>query len=138
LGDAVHSRLSEAPDRVASGRKFGLTLGVAFAVLAIVSQWRGHAVARAVFGASAAVLIACALAAPAALRGVERVWMRLAAVISRVTTPLFLAVVYFLVLTPFGVIRRRLGGNALIHRPDRGGFWLDRSQSPRSTLDRQF
>lgn len=137
LEKGIRPRLS-APYTAADGRRFGFTLGAALLVLAALASWRGHIVTRAVFGVFGIALAAAATLAPAMLESVERQWMRLSRAISRVTTPVFLAVVYFLVLTPMGVLRRLVGGNPLVHRGGPNAFWVDRSQSPRSSLYRQF
>lgn len=90
------------------------------------------------FAALGASLLIGALVAPAMLRPIDSAWMRLAHIVSRVTTPIFLAVVYFVVITPVGLLRRRLGSNPLVRRADGDGFWIDRTRSPRGSLDRQF
>ena len=41
-----------------------------------------------------------------ALRPVYRGWMRFGLLLSRVTTPLILGIVFFLVITPIGLVRR--------------------------------
>jgi hypothetical protein len=122
----------------AAGRKFGLTVGSAFTVLALIGRWRGHHTSFAVLGTLGVLLLVAALVVPTALGPVERVWMAAAHAISRVTTPIFMGVVYFIILTPVGFIRRAVGGNALAHRSGKDGFWSDRSRQPRSSLDRQF
>ncbi|MEP6990315.1 MAG: hypothetical protein ABJA80_05230 [bacterium] len=38
-----------------------------------------------------------------------------------------LALLYFIVVTPIGVVRRLLGGNPMIHRTGDMGYWQRRS-----------
>ena len=137
MANPVSARLSQ-PYTAAAGRKFGLTVGAAFAVLAAISWWRGHPTTVTVLGSLSGALILAALVMPAQLRVVERGWMKIAHALSRVTTPIFMGVVYFLVLTPVGLLRRRLGGNALKHRPGVHGFWFDRTTTPPGALERLF
>ncbi len=119
------------------GRKFAFTLTAAFGVLAAVAWWRGSERALVVFGALAGALAAAGLIIPGRLGPVERAWMGLAHAISRVTTPIFMGVVYFLVIAPVAILRRALGGNPLTaHRGDTG--WVDRQATPRGDLTRQF
>ena len=74
---------------------------------------------------------------PGRLGPVYRGWMGLAHAISRVTSPIFMSLVYFLVITPVGLVRRAIGGNPLrAHRGSTG--WVDRQGSPRGDLTRQF
>ena len=122
----------------AQGRKFGFTVGGALVVLGGIARWRGHPTTFVVLAALGAALILMALVAPAALGPVERTWMKLAHAISKVTTPIFMGIIYYLVLTPIGVIRRSLGHNGLVNRPGAMGLWGDRSATARSNLDRLF
>ena len=119
------------------GRKFALTLAVAFGALAGVVWWRESPRATLVFGAAAAAFVLGGLLVPGKLGPVYRAWMGFAYALSRITTPIFMAVVYFLVITPIAVMRRTLGGNPLrAHRGATG--WVDRQQAPRGDLTRQF
>jgi Saxitoxin biosynthesis operon protein SxtJ len=119
------------------GRKFAFTLAAAFGVFAGITWWRGGHTAPTVLGSIAAVFALAGLAVPAHLGPVQRAWMGLAHAISKVTTPIFMGVVYFLVITPVGLLRRTLGGNPLrAHHGETG--WVDRKESPRGDLTRQF
>lgn len=119
-------------------RKFGLTVGIAFGVIGGLFLWRGHGTAAAVLGSIGGALVAGGLVAPGALGPVERAWMGLAHILSKVTTPIFLGIVYFVVFTPVGLIRRTIGRHPLEHDEKDGGFWHDRGDSPRGDLERQF
>ena len=124
----------------AEGRKFGLTVGGAFLVLTAVTVWRGHSRTATVLGVIAGSLMIAGLAMPTHLGGVERAWMQLAHAISRVTTPIVTALMYFVVLTPVGILRRTFGRNPLVHEPGTAGFWRPRPKDGRRTrsLERQF
>ena len=93
----------------AEGRKFGLTVGLAFAAFGGLLWWRDKPTAATVLLALGGVLILAGLVIPTRLGPVERAWMALAHAISKVTTPIFMGIVYFVVLTPIGWIRRRRG-----------------------------
>ncbi len=122
------------------GRRFGLTVGGAFLVLAAVAWWRGRVPAAAVTGAIGATLALAGLIVPTHLGPVERAWMRVAHALSRITTPIVMAAMYFLVLTPVGAARRAFGGNPLEHEATDAGFWKRRPEGRRRTgsMERQF
>ena len=122
----------------AEGRKFGLTLAAAFGVLAAITWWRGREYAPIVLGAVAGFFLFGGLLVPTRLGPVQRGWMGLAHAISKVTTPIFMGVVYFLVITPAGVLRRLFGGNPLRSASGRASGWVDRRSNPRGDLTRQF
>jgi hypothetical protein len=96
--------MTRLPD--AELRKFGLTVGGVFAVLGVVSWWRGHDVAPKVLWTIGALLIAPGLVAPALLAPVQRAWMRLALVLGHVNTRIILTAVFYLVMTPIGFVMR--------------------------------
>jgi saxitoxin biosynthesis operon SxtJ-like protein len=130
----VPARLSRA-----EGRKFGLTVGIAFLALAGLLIWRAKPVGAAVAGTLGTLLVLGGLVIPTRLGPVERGWMRLAQVISRVTTPVFMAIVYFLVITPIGWIVRLAGHRPLVRTAADGSYWVSRRPGERqSTLSRQF
>ena len=105
MAERISTRLSAK-----EGRSFGLTVGGAFAVLGALLWWRGRShTLIGVFESVAVALMVAALLAPAHLGPVQRAWMKLAETISKVTTPIFMGIVYFVVVTPMGFIRRRLG-----------------------------
>ncbi len=134
LEAGIPARLSPS-----EGRRFGLTVGIAFLVLAAVLQfWRHKEIAAAVAGTLGVLLVLAALLAPTRLGPVERAWMGLARLISKVTTPIFMGVVFFIVITPIGLLMRLVGRKALVHREERGGFWMAPASGGRSDMERQF
>jgi hypothetical protein len=134
LDTGVPARLTPA-----EGRKFGLLVGGAFLLLGVLLWRRTHLTAAYVAATLAVALIVGGLAVPAQLGPVYRAWMALAKAISKVTTPVFMSVIFFLVLTPAGILVRLFG-----HRPltrSRGGpsYWQSRAPgSRRGDLDHQF
>jgi hypothetical protein len=109
-------------------RRFGLTVGGAFLLLALLSRWRGHTLPPLVLGAAGVLLVLPGLLAPRLLAPVERAWMRAAAVMGRVNTRIILTVVYYLVITPVGVVRRWLGDPLdRTMRDGRPSVWVRRS-----------
>jgi len=119
------------------GRRFGLTVGGAFVVLAGVSAWRGHTLPVLLLGALATALILGGLAVPTRMGPVHDAWMGLAHAISKVTTPIVMGIVYYLVITPTALLRRTLGSHPLRHPIRDGGYWVPRS-TPGGDLERQF
>jgi Saxitoxin biosynthesis operon protein SxtJ len=136
MAAGIPTRLSAA----AAGRRFGRTVGLAFVVLGGIAWWRGHPTTASVFGALGLSLLLAGLVIPAYLGPVERGWMALAHAISRVTTPIMMGVMYFVVLTPIGILRRTLGANPLHHVERNDTFWKPRPPNARrsASMERQF
>ena len=135
MATRVSARLTPA-----EGRRFGLTLGAAFLALAGLTLWRRHSLEAGAFAGLGGGLVAAALLVPARLGSVHRFWMALAAAISRVTTPVFLGLVYFVVLTPTGLVRRLAGRNRLARPSLSKSFWVARGVGARrrTDMERQF
>jgi hypothetical protein len=131
LADRIPARLTAA-----EGRQFGLKVGLAFLVLGGVAWWRGRMHVVAPFEAMGGLLILAGLVVPGALGPVFRVWMGLGHLMSKVTTPIFLGIVFYLVLTPVGLLMRLAGAPPL----PRSTGWVPRApdQRQRSDMQRQF
>jgi len=54
----------------------------------------------------AGLFLLCGLAFPSVLKHVFVLWMKFGHLLSRVTTPLILGILFYLVITPFGLVRR--------------------------------
>ena len=133
MATGVPTRLTPA-----EGRKFGLTVGIAFLVLTALVWWRGRMGAVYVLGSLGTLLVLAGLIIPARLGPVNRAWMGLAHLLSKVTTPIFMGIVYFVVLTPTGAIMRLLGRNPMKARTTEQGFWYRHNAEDHSDLKRQF
>jgi hypothetical protein len=135
MAKGIPARLTRA-----EGRRFGLTVGGAFMVLAGIGWWRDNQILMAITGTLGMAGILGGLAIPTRLGPVERAWMRLAHLISKVTTPIVMGVMYLGVLLPVGVLRRKLGGNPLVHGAHEGSFWHSRPAGARrsAAMQRQF
>ena len=97
-------------------RTFGLMVGGVFSVIGL---WpflaRGDSPriwAIAVGGA----LIGLGLAVPSSLKYVHRIWMKIGHVLGYINTRILLAVIFYGLITPMGVIMRLFGKDPM-HRP---------------------
>ena len=108
-------------------RKFGLTVGAAFAVLGAISWWRGHELPPRIMWTLAVLLIVPGAIAPGILGPVQRGWMAFATMLGHVNTRIILTVLFYLVLTPVGWIMR-LFRDPLDRslRDDRESQWVKR------------
>ena len=120
-------------------RKFGLLVGSAFLVLAAFLFWRQKPSAVVVgFTTLGGLLVILGLAVPKMLSAVYSGWMRFALLLSKVTTPILMGVIYFVLLTPIGLIMRAFGRNSL-RAGGNGTAWHTRAEGARgSALERQF
>ena len=139
--DGEFAVAARVPTRLtaAEGRRFGTTVGAAFLVLAGVLWWRGRLTTASVLAAVGGAFVLGGLLIPTRMGPVERAWMRMAHAISKVTTPVFMAAMYFVVITPVAYMRRGFGSNPLVHRAGQSGYWQPRpADARRSSMERQF
>ncbi|MFY9552840.1 MAG: SxtJ family membrane protein [Thermoanaerobaculia bacterium] len=111
-------------------REFGLLVGAI--VFAIASWWlyrgRHGMAARPLLLLGLSLMILGALF-PSSLRHPYRLWMALAEGISFVMTRVILAIVFFAIVTPIGLLRKAFGGDPLRRRSRTvESFWLPYSQ----------
>ena len=129
------SALLDAWRKAREGRVFALTLAGGFLFLAAVGFWRDAHRLVVISLTIALVSVLAALLVPGRLTPVSKAWMKVGEVIGRVTTPVLLAVIYYLIFTPIGVVRRLLAPR----RSSKGSNWHHRPPlPPPSRMERQF
>jgi polyferredoxin len=118
----------------ASDRGFGLTVGGLFLVLALWGFWRyGGAALTWAFVAVGVPLLLLGLISPARLAPLNRAWMRLGLLLSKIVTPVVMGAIFFLVVTPLGVLMRASGRDPLrLKRDAAPSHW--RIREPRGPL----
>lgn len=130
---------SNSTDFTASdGRRFAFPVGTAFLVLAGLFFWREHTLPFQITAGLGGTLWVLGAVIPGMLGPVYNAWMGMALAISKVTTPIFLGIVYFIVLTPTGLIMRLVGRKPMNHPLTDGGFWYTTEGRPKTDLRRQF
>ncbi|MEJ2320652.1 MAG: SxtJ family membrane protein [Gemmatimonadales bacterium] len=120
------------------GRRFAFAVGAAFAALGALLLWRGRERFAAVLLITGGLLFTAGLVIPTRLGPVERAWMGVAHAISKVTTPVFMTVTYFLVLVPVGLLRRAVARNPLRRDPASSSYWVRHESREAESLRRQF
>ncbi len=123
-----------------AGRRFGLTVGVAFLALGALLLWRDRELGAAIAGSVGGILALAGLVAPTRLGPIERGWMAFAHAISKVTTPIFMGIVYYVTVVPIGLGMRLFRRNPLTRDEADGGFWIAREpdDARRGGMHRQF
>jgi hypothetical protein len=76
----------------------------------------------------AAILIIIGLTVPMALQPVYKIWMRFGLALNKVTTPVILGLVFFLVITPTGLIRRLVSDDSMARKLDESDSYRIKSK----------
>lgn len=113
-----HEDLARAePAAIGSERGFAIVFCVFFGLVGAYQAWKGGAYGCWWFGA-AAVILAVGLARPRLLAPFNRAWTRLGLLLGRVMNPVVLGLMFFLVITPLGLLMRALGKRPIPLAPD--------------------
>ena len=124
------------------GRRFGLEIGIVAAIAGVLLVRRQHPALGVACLVLSAVLIACAWARPSALDPVARRWLAFATALARVSTPVVLAMLYFVVVTPMAILRRTFGKSPFRRDPGAASYWVTptrrTAEEQRARMERQF
>lgn len=124
-----------------SDRSFGFTFATVFGLVGAWMLWRSNEYFVAAIATAAAFLVV-ALAVPRLLHPLNVAWMRLAALLNRIVSPIVMGAIYFAVLTPVAVAMRLRGRDELRRRfePELSTYWIKRDPPgpDGSTFPRQF
>jgi hypothetical protein len=121
-------------------RTFGLTMFCALAVLGGVLVWRGRTAGFVLWGIGLAFVLV-ALVRPGMLASLYAYWMKLALVMGIVMSHVILAVLYYVVVTPTGLVMRALGKRPLTLKPETGleSYWVPKKGGqPRERYEKMF
>lgn len=127
--------------RSGSDRSFGLVFVAVFALLAVLAGARGSGWVW-VWGGASFVVLAVAVTVPRLLAPFNHLWMRFGLLLHRIVQPVVLGLLFFVTVTPIGLLMRLTGRDPLSRRfdPEAGTYWIAR-QPPGpapGSLDRQF
>ena len=125
-----------------SDRSFGLVFAAAFALVAFLPLLRAPHQPR---WWAALIAVAFALVAvlwPKRLAMLNRLWLQFGLVLHAVISPIVLALLFYGVIVPIGLLKRMFGNDSLRLQADRAAktYWItrDSSASALSSMKQQF
>jgi hypothetical protein len=125
----------------ASARRNALLVAAVLAVLAAWNVHRHRPLLAGMLGGLSLALCLVALISPSWTARFNRGWVAFAAALGYVNSRVLLSLMYYLVVTPFGVVLR-LAGHDPLHRrgPQRESYWVPREipRQSRSGFERPF
>jgi hypothetical protein len=126
--DTFHEDFSPRDDaRRSSDRTFGLVFTVAFTVVGLWPAISGSAL-RWWAIAIAALFLVASLVKPNHLSPLNRLWAQFGLLLHRITSPILMGFIFFLVVTPIGLTMRLLDKRPLDLKFDPGAqsYWIKR------------
>jgi len=137
----IREDIKQLKTDTATLRKFGLVVGGVFVAIGLLFLWR-HPNRTPYFAWPGGVLMVVGAILPRMLRWIYIVWMSLAFVLGFVMAHVILALFFYLVITPVGLLARVVGKDFLSLKLDGAtkSYWLPREQKVRKPEDyeRQF
>ena len=125
----------------AQARKSALLVAAVLLCIAAWNLYRGRTTVVIVFASVGAALVVAGLLAPPAARAFHTAWMRFAVLLGHVNSRVLLTLVYYLVVTPYGVVTRLVGRDPLRRRGAKGeSYWVERktTRQEREQFERLF
>ncbi len=125
-----------------SERAFGFVMAGACAVFGGMAWWKGAQGGWTLgFAGLCALFLVLALFWNAPLKPLNKAWLKLGEILHRIVSPIVMAAMFFLVVTPTGLLMRLFGKDPLsLHgSPDAESYWVLRNDEEQtSTMTRQF
>ncbi|HDQ45763.1 MAG TPA: hypothetical protein ENN17_09750 [bacterium] len=121
-------------------RKFGVAVGVILCLIASVQLLKGRTLYPYFFGV-AAVFFTTAALIPLVLKPVFILFSYLGLVMGWVMTRVILGLVFFVIITPMGLVSRFFGKTYLVMKPEASAssYWLSVPEDDdRSHYEKQF
>ncbi|QIE47219.1 hypothetical protein G5B38_17740 [Pseudohalocynthiibacter aestuariivivens] len=124
--------------KMGSERGFAYVFAAVFTIIALFPLWHGNDI-RLWALAVAAVILAIGLIRPQWLIVPNKIWFKFGMLLGAIVAPIVMALVFLVVITPFGLVRQRLGRNPLAPTPDpqAKSYWIPRD-TPLQSFKRQF
>lgn len=108
-------------------RKFGVIVGTFLGLLGGLFLWRGRDYYFYFFILSVVFLVP-ALISPVILKPVHKIWMTIAILLGWLMTRIILIVLFYLVVTPIGLLTKLFGKDFLDRKfnADTNSYWMPR------------
>jgi len=122
-------------------RKFGLGAAFFFGALLGLALWRHKTILSCAFS-GLFLLGLCFVVFPAFMRPAYQQWLKASRFIGKLNTLILLTLIYYLVMTPIGLVKRLLGGKPLPTRPDKTAvsYWVSRPEAaqPKDRFSKRY
>ncbi len=125
-----HENVLPRSVEIGSDRSFGVVMGVVCLLLSALGFWVGSAY-WPIWTGAAAVFGGLAVLWPRLLSPLNRVWFWFGLALHKVVNPLVMGVLFFVVITPIGLLMRLAGKRPLALRfePDTSSYWVTRGSA---------
>jgi len=128
MEQSTHELFSREEKIVAgSDRSFGLVMAAALSAVSLPNVWHSGRLWPWT-GGLAALFLAAGLLRPAVLHPLNLIWLRFGLLLSKVVSPIVMALLFYGTVLPTGLIVRMMGKDLLRLKwhPDADSYWIMR------------
>ncbi len=140
MTDNPKDKNQKAVQPLPSNRSFGFVFTLVFALVAAYPMTKGQQPWWSL-AIIAAIFLITALASPGLLTPLNRLWTKFGAMLHLIMSPLVLGFIFFVVITPIGLLMRLLGKRplSLEYEKSKESYWVLRDSNPDSgDMNQQF
>ena len=126
--------------KVGSERSFGIVFAVVFAIIAFWPLvFHGNPV-RLWALAIAAIFLVLAFVAPHVMKPLNILWFKFGMLLSKIISPIAMGIIFFVTVTPIGLIRRMKDSDPLNQNfdADADSYWITREPGDLTSMRKQY
>lgn len=120
-----------------SNRSFGLVFFIFFILIAIYPVFNGNEI-KIYFVIISLIFLVLGLINSAILSPLNKIWLKFGLLLGKIVSPIVMGIIFFLVVTPIGILMRILGKDILnLSYNKKKSYWIKRYSS-KSKMKNQF
>ena len=123
--------------RISSNRSFGIVFFVVFLLIALYPLTNGGEI-RIWSAITSLIFLVSGLLNSKFLTPFNKLWFRFGIFLGKIISPVIMGIIFFLVVTPIGLIMRLLGKDVLnLKYSENKSYWIEKD-GPESKMKNQF
>ena len=123
--------------KISSNKSFGIVFFVVFLLIAIYPLTNGGDI-RIWSGIISFIFLVLGLLNSSILTPLNKIWFKFGIILGKIISPVIMAIIFFLVVTPTGLIMRILRKDVLNLKYNQNkSYWIEK-EGPKSKMKNQF
>ena len=123
--------------KISSNKSFGIVFFVVFLLIAIYPLINGGDI-RIWSGIISFIFLVLGLLNSSILTPLNKIWFKFGIILGKIISPVIMGIIFFLVVTPTGLIMRILGKDILNLKYNHNkSYWIEK-EGPKSKMKNQF
>ena len=120
-----------------SNKNFGIVFSIVFLILALYPLLKDGEI-RVWFIVISLIFLSLALVNSKLLTPLNNLWFKFGVFLGKIISPIIMGIIFFLVVTPIGILMRGLGKDVLnLKYNNNKSYWIEKN-GPKSKMKNQF